>query len=190
MLQPRSRSCTSEAMITMKYYAIVLMLCNLCLMRSALCADEFENVKFHGTLVAEPCVVLPDSENISINFGNIVDKYLYTNKRTGGERFDIVLSECDISIANTVKIIFTGNENNNLPGFLAIDDDMGVAVGIESLEGKLLPVNQPGSEIMLTNGMNRLQMRAYIQGEAEALQNRTIKLGVFNTIATFNFIYE
>lgn len=80
-----------------------------------------ENMRFHGTLVAEPCVIPPGEEEIQLDFGTIVDKYLYLNIRTHSQSFALHLAECDLSLGNTVSITFSGTENAKLPGLLALD---------------------------------------------------------------------
>ncbi len=50
---------------------------------SALAAD---NMYFHGALVAEPCTLRPGDEDIRLDFGSVIDKYLYTYGRTPGRR--------------------------------------------------------------------------------------------------------
>ncbi|EKN6076319.1 type 1 fimbrial protein, partial [Yersinia enterocolitica] len=40
-----------------------------------------DNMRFHGALVAEPCTIRPGDDAISLNFGTVVDKYLYSNQR-------------------------------------------------------------------------------------------------------------
>jgi P pilus assembly protein, pilin FimA len=83
-------------------------------------AAAAENMRFHGTLVAEPCVIQPGDEDIQLDFGTIVDKYLYLNTRTHSQSFALHLTECDLSLGNTVAITFTGTENAKLPGLLAL----------------------------------------------------------------------
>ncbi len=65
-----------------------------------------DNMRFHGALVAEPCTIRPGDDAISLNFGTVVDKYLYSNQRTPGKQFQIHLVDCDISLGTTASIIF------------------------------------------------------------------------------------
>ncbi|MEW5494375.1 fimbrial protein [Enterobacter cloacae] len=150
-------------------------------------------VHYSGTLVADPCIILPGDEEISLEFGSVIDKYLYLNQRTIGKLFQINLSECDLSLGNTVKVSFTGVESTALPGLLAIDGNStarGVAVGIETLAGEPLPLNKDSGSQMLTPGSNSLSLMAYIQGEPQAIEEKSITLGTFSATATFNLEYE
>ncbi|CNK52557.1 MULTISPECIES: fimbrial protein [Yersinia] len=149
-----------------------------------------DNMRFHGALVAEPCTIRPGDEAISLNFGTVVDKYLYSNQRTLGKQFQIHLVDCDVSLGTTANIIFTGNDNANLPGLLAVDgNDVGIGIGLETLAGKPLLLNQSSDDIGLTAGNNIITLKAYVRGEPQAITQRTIKRGEFSAVATFNLQY-
>ncbi|HDL7170458.1 TPA: type 1 fimbrial protein [Yersinia enterocolitica] len=129
-----------------------------------------DNMRFHGALVAEPCTIRPGDDAISLNFGTVVDKYLYSNQRTLGKQFQIHLVDCDVSLGTTANIIFTGNDSVNLPGLLAVDSsDMGIAIGLETLAGKPLYLNQSSDDIALDTGNNIITLKAYVRGEPDAI---------------------
>jgi len=152
-----------------------------------------DNVRLYGALVAEPCVIPPGDEEIQLDFGTIVDKYLYQNTRTLGQPFEIRLAECDISLGKTVKVTITGMGNMALPGLLAIDvgsGAKGIAIGLETLEAKPLPLNKSSDNYVLQAGNSLIALKAYVQGEPQAIANRTIGYGPFNAVATFSLEYE
>lgn len=154
---------------------------------------QAENVRLHGALVAEPCVIAPGGESVTLDFGTLLDKDLYTNQRTGGQPLDIRLAECDASLGKTVKVTFSGIENPHLDGLLAIDGGgqaKGIAIGMETPAGQKLPLNKPGEGVRLVNGSNTLTMLAFVQGEPAAIANKTIEHGPFSAIATFSLEYE
>ncbi|MTD09185.1 fimbrial protein [Serratia sp. YC16] len=151
------------------------------------------NLRLHGALVAEPCVIAPGDEEIELDFGTIIDKYLYLNTRTLGQKFEIRLAECDISLGKTVSVDFLGAENPVLPGLLAISaasQAKGVAIGLETVEGKALPINKAGGKYTLQAGGNVIALRAYVEGEPKALANQAIGRGAFGAVATFRLEYE
>jgi type 1 fimbria pilin len=152
-----------------------------------------ENMLFHGALVAEPCVIPPGKEVIQLDFGSVVDKYLYLNQRTHGIPLIIELAECDLSVGKTVTLTFTGTENPNLPGLLlpqAGSQAAGVAIGLETPEGQPLPLNQSSAKYPLRAGNNGIQLRAYVRGEPQAIAQKSITHGAFNATATFILGYE
>ncbi|HHK5889425.1 TPA: fimbrial protein [Serratia marcescens] len=156
-------------------------------------AQAEDNLYFHGELVAEPCVIPPGNEIIPLDFGTVIDKYLYSYQRTLPIPLAIQLAECDLSLGQSLTVTFVGSENGSLPGYLALDTGSqarGVAIGLESMEGKSLPLNKRGEKISLVSGNNQIRLQAYIQGEPLALQSRTIVRGDFSAAVTFNLEYE
>ncbi|AXX20742.1 type 1 fimbrial protein [Serratia marcescens] len=152
-----------------------------------------ENMRFHGALVAEPCVIPPGKEVIQLDFGSVVDKYLYLNQRTHGIPLVIQLAECDLSLGATVTLTFTGNESIKLPGMLlpeAGSQAAGIAIGLETPEGQPLPLNRPSAAYPLRAGNSEVQLRAYVQGEPQAIAQKSITHGAFNATATFILGYE
>lgn len=152
-----------------------------------------DNVLFRGALIAEPCVIPPGEETLQLDFGTVIDWYLYLNQRTHGQLFELHLAECDLSLGETVQVTFSGNENPYLPGLLALDSRSqasGIAIGMETPGGKPLPLGQAGQKYRLIKGSNRIVFRAYVRGEPQAIAKQTIRLGPFSAIATFSLEYE
>jgi len=151
------------------------------------------DMHFHGVLVAEPCVIPPGSEEIRLDFGSTVDKYLYENSRTLAKPFEIQLAECDISLGKTVRVMFSGTESIALPGLLALDggsEASGIAIGLETQDGQALALNQQSRGQEISDGNNTIMLQAYVKGEPEAITNKTIGRGMFTAVATFALEYE
>ncbi|CAO95312.1 fimbrial protein [Erwinia tasmaniensis] len=151
------------------------------------------NISYDGNLVADPCTLLPEDESIVLDFGSVIDKYLYLNTRTHGKLFQLHLMDCDISLGNSLKITFRGTESIALPGLLAPDggsEGSGIAIGLETHKGEALALNQPGSAQDITNGSNVIALKAYIKGEPEAIKDKKIRIGAFSAVATFHLEYE
>jgi len=150
-------------------------------------------MRFSGALVAEPCTLRPGDENIRLEFGSVIDKYLYTYGRTLGKAFSLVLQDCDVSLGKTVKVTFNGAESKALPGLLVPDGGSqvkGIALGIETIAGLPVPLNKSSHGFTLTKGNNSVQLQVYVQGEPEAIAQRSIGLGTFSGVATFSLEYE
>jgi type 1 fimbria pilin len=176
-------------------FQVVVLLLAQALMTTPLptLATGDNNVHLHGALVAEPCVVSPGDEDIKLEFGTIIDKFLYQNKRTLGQPFEIHLDECDLTLGNTVSMTFIGSENSALPGLLSIDgssEATGIAIGLETSSAKPLPLNKVSDKLLLKEGSNIITLKAYVQGEPQAIANKSIGRGSFNAVATFNLEYE
>jgi len=151
------------------------------------------NVHLYGALVAEPCVIPPGEEDITLDFGTVIDKYLYLNTRTLGQAFSLHLTECDVSLGKTVNVTFQGTENAVLPGLLALgggSQATGIAIGLETPQAKPVRINQASDKYLLQSGDNRIVLKAYVQGEPDAIRNQSIERGPFSTVATFRLEYE
>ncbi|MBG5920553.1 fimbrial protein [Providencia stuartii] len=154
---------------------------------------QIGEIKIRGLLVAEACTVRPGDENIIVDFGTIVNKYLYINQKTPLENFNIHLDDCDNSIFKTVAVKFTGTENPNLPGLLAVDSASmasGIAIEILDYSGKKIPINSMTPAYNLENGTNILSFNVNVQGEPDAIKNKSIAFGHFTATAVFSLIYD
>ena len=168
-----------------------LFACSLLNLAPVAHAADGENVRLYGTLVAEPCVLQPGDENIAIDFGKIIDKYIYINGRSPSQPFQLHLLECDLSIGKQVSVTFKGNESEALPGLLAVTPmSSGIAIGIENQQKINQPINTTGENVNLSKGSNTLNFSAYVQGEADAITKKSIVRGVFNAVATFVIAYQ
>lgn len=149
------------------------------------------NLHFDGTLVADPCVLDPNTTEITLDFGTVIDKYLYLNARTHSQPFTINLLECDTSLGDTAIFTFKGAESSELPGLLALTKGpaSGIAIGMELPDGTPLPFNKPTPGFHLTDGATSITMKGYVQGEPRAIQSHSIGRGEFTAVATFEIEY-
>lgn len=149
------------------------------------------NLLFNGNLVADPCVLDPTTENIELDFGTIVDKYLYINERIHSQPFTVRLLECDLSLGTTVTLTFTGTPDSELTDMLAVSGAAsGIAIGLETTGGTVLPFNKATPAFELTSGTTELVLKGYVQARPTAIQNRSIVRGEFSAVATFTLNYE
>jgi type 1 fimbria pilin len=91
-----------------------------------------------------------------------------------------------------VTILFGGVENRALPGLFALDGGSGasgIGLGLETLSDKPVPVNKVGDEQTLTPGNNVIDLKAYVQGEPDALRDKTIGHGTYRVTSTFTLDY-
>lgn len=162
----------------------------LMLMSSVHAADN--NLQISGQLVAEPCTLEDDSTDITLDFGNLVNKYFYNTSRTPGEPFMISLM-CDISLGDSVTVTFKGKESVALPGLLAPDDGSihGLAFGLETDETtpRQFPLNTTSPIFTLITGRNRIGLRGYVQAEPDAITEHSLTNGIFTATATFQLDY-
>lgn len=151
-----------------------------------------DNLSLKGNLVEEACTIRPGDEAITLELWDVTSKHLYINTRTQGKGFKLHLEDCDTTIGNTVTIQFGGRENTALPGLFALDGGSGasgIGVGLETPSNKPLPLNAVSDEQVLSNGSNVIELKAYVQGEPQAISDQTIGHGTFTVTSTFTLDY-
>ncbi|WP_346206317.1 fimbrial protein [Aeromonas salmonicida] len=155
-------------------------------------AYALENLAFKGALVNAPCTLRAGDEEQELDFGTLIDKYLYSHGRTVSRPFSLHLDECDVTVMTGVKLTFTGTENAALPGLLALDAGSlarGVAIGMESVVGQPWPLNVP-QVIALIPGNMVIPLQAFVQVEPAAQSSQGIVRGPFTATATFALEYQ
>lgn len=156
-------------------------------------AYAIDNVHFSGALVAEPCT-LPDTDtDIHVDFGTVVEKYLYQNERTKDIPFTIHLEDCDTNVMNTVSVTFDGVADDELTDMLALDASStgkGMAIGMELPDGSPLVINKATSYKQLTQGSNELTFDAFVQIKPTVLNSKLLVAGDFSAISTFVLSYQ
>lgn len=151
------------------------------------------NVYIHGRLVAEPCDLVMEDKDLVVDFGTIIDRYLYTNSRTHPEEFNMRLINCELANDAGVRVGFIGAENPNMPGFLALDSGSlatHIGIGIQDIDGKTIPINSLTSYYPIHDGSNTLKFRGFVEAELDAIRNRNISLGSFSATAIFLLDYD
>lgn len=151
-----------------------------------------DNLSFKGNLVEEACTIRPGDAAITLELWDVTSKHLYINTRTQGKGFKVHLENCDTTIGDTVTIMFGGAENMKLPGLFALDSGSGatgVGLGIETPNNKPLPVNSVSDKQVLSNGSNVIELKAYVQGEPDAIRDQTIGHGRYTVTSTFTLDY-
>jgi len=149
------------------------------------------NLQIAGSLVSQPCRLDPDSAEQVVDFKSVLTKALYSETRTRGVPFTLVLKDCDISRGSSATLTFIGTESWQLPGMLAASGEGGanIAIGIEQKNGVYLPVNTPTPAYRLTAGVNRIELQAFVQADSRAIVHQTLRPGEFSATATFAVSY-
>ncbi|AZE62708.1 MULTISPECIES: fimbrial protein [Pseudomonas fluorescens group] len=151
-----------------------------------------DNLQFRGTLVQGACSIRPGDEQVELKLRGVTSKFLYRYTRSEGKPFSLHLENCDTNIGDSVTITFSGFENPELPGLLAVDAGSGasgIGVGIETLQGRPLPLEVVSDEQALAMGDNVIELQAYVKGEPQAIQNQSIVAGGFSASSTFTLDY-
>lgn len=162
----------------------------------SICACGFaiaeDNLTLHGILVSEPCGISSESQNIIHDFGGVNVKQIYANDRTEGDVIELHLINCDSDFVDRAKVSFKGGESSELKGFLSLSPESGakgIVVGLETLDGKIIQVNndEPAREVANDNLM--IKFKVFIKGEPNALSSKSIVPGDFTSSLNLEFLY-
>ena len=152
-----------------------------------------DNVHFSGALVSEPCTLPEADQDIHLDFGTVIEKYLYQYQRTKSQSFTIHLTECDPTILNTISVTFQGAADTELTNMLALDNSStskGVAIGLELADSTPLAINKASPYTQLTTGNNTLTFNAFVQAEPTAVSSKSLTEGEFTATASFVLAYQ
>lgn len=181
--------------IDIRFISLILGFSVAVLVAGSSLAEESE-ISFRGTLVEDPCTVAagPDGESVEVDFRNVPDKNLYrmAEGRSWKEKFHILLQDCDLSLGTKVKVTFTGPEDPEQPGLLALSNNSGathVAVAITKADGTPIPLNKQTDGYALSKGITELDFAAYLSSSRDAVRNHTIGRGTVDATATFMLEY-
>ncbi len=148
-------------------------------------------VQFHGTVVSRPCNIEPQSADQLVEMGTVIVKTLYRYGHTTPVPFSIKLTDCKTTVFKSVSVTFSGTEDGELPGKLAINNGAnGAAIALFDHQGADIDLNKATSAVALQNGPNSLNFTAYVQGQPSAIQNQSITEGEFTSVANFVLAYQ
>ena len=132
------------------------------------------DVYFSGNLIADPCELHFDSEDQIVDFRE-------------RERFSIWLTECDLSLGDTVTVTFMGTEDSAQPGLFAVSGTAsGIAIAVEDENGVPVKPNVPMRPAALRSGDTFLNFQAFISAPVHSL----VREGDFECVTTFLLEYD
>ncbi|WP_205957350.1 fimbrial protein [Pantoea stewartii] len=158
-------------------------------------SDEFvdiDNINVSGKLVISTCEVIDASEDHLVDFSEVNVKDIYSYSPDLAKEFTITAKNCQPG--NELTIDFSGVESETLPGFLHISGQAeGIAIGLKSggVNGSPVLINSHSPvRGSVDNDDVFFVLGAYIQGEPQAVKNKTVMLGDFTATANFTLRYE
>lgn len=155
-------------------------------------ADSSVGIEYSGTLIALPCTIVPGMNNLYVDMGTIPTKSLYRFTRTAGKTIEFYLEDCDTSLGNAITATFTGPmDNEGLLTFSSGSTAKGAGIGLEYLDGRPIPINDGAVyKVSLRDGDMVIRMKAYVQGQQNALVNKSLEAGDFSAVLTYRMSYE
>jgi minor pilin subunit PapK len=156
-----------------------------------------DNVNFNGMLLDQPCRVAPESASQDVVFRDTpARQFWFWPGRTGSQRFSVKLVNChSTTLGKTVKLVFRGGTEASLPGYLAVTGNNAgrLGIGIVDTDGStLLKVGEAhnrGAGEVVTGGDVTLNFMAYVQATSDAITQKSVVPGIFQSVATFELSY-
>ncbi|QFI54449.1 fimbrial protein [Aeromonas simiae] len=166
-----------------RYIKVAMVLGLLC--QEVMSAEA--ELEIGGTLVADPCVLTVDTEDQTVDFGAIASKTFINHSHSVGQPFSIHLSECDLTLGNSVQLTFRGEEDSDQPGTFAIGGEVaGVAIALEDSEAQPVVPGGASLPLSLNEGDTLLRYQAYLQAQDFS----KVKEGEFISTLIFELEYE
>lgn len=174
------------------FVVALVALVALAVMSASVMAESSTRINYSGTLIALPCTIVPGMENLYVDMGVTATKSLYRFNRTSGKVIEFYLEDCDTSLGNAITATFTGPvTSEGLLQFSPSSEAKGAGIGLEYLDGRPIPINDGTVyKVPIQDGDMTIRMKAYVQGEASALANKTVVPGYFTAVLTYTMSYE
>jgi len=178
--------------LTVFWGFLITLASTLLLVTHPVHAANNATINYSGTLVALPCTVPPGTENLYVDMGVIPTKSLYRFKRTAAKLIEFELKDCDPDLGNAIAVYFSGPmTGDGLLQFSGGSQAKGAGIGLEYLDGTPISINNIDPyKISIVKGDMTVRMKAFVQGEQEALASKTIEPGFFTAVLTYIMSYE
>lgn len=145
------------------------------------------NLKFSGTLIADPCLVAIDSQEQTVEMGNIAARTFLHYPRSAPKLFTIVLTECDLSSDSAVTVTFNGKKDAEQPQTFAVTGSaQGIAIALEDEAGRAISPGTALAPAPLNAGETLMTYTAYVQG----LDFTKVREGSFESTVIFTLEYQ
>lgn len=156
------------------------------------------DVNFTGNLLDRPCQVDPASSSQDVWFlDTAAPLYHVTPGRSSQKSFVIRLINCHAStFGKTVKLVFSGQGEPALPGYLAVTgvNNGHLGIGIVDTDGSTLlkpgDVHHLGAGDTVNSNTVTLNFKAYVQASPQAIVQRSVQPGDYSATATFALNYQ
>lgn len=160
------------------------------------------NVTFDGELLDRPCQIDSASLNQTVQFLERPVKDFQVSPGKGpAEKFSIRLVDCDTSsIWKTVKLKFSGNPEPGMKEksdwFLRVSgENQGkLAVGLLDTDGvtplKLGDAHNNRQGTQIEGNTVTLNFKAFVQATPDAIVQKSVQPGEYESVANFELFYE
>lgn len=146
-------------------------------------------VTFEGSIIDAPCSITPESEDQTVQLGQVSNALLKKGGKSTPKAFSIDLEHCDLEEGKkNVSVTFTGVESATQDGMLSISGEAsGASVAIADAGGKLVKLGEASPLVGVNEGNTALRFTAYLQGDGAST---AVVPGDFTAVADFTLAYQ
>ncbi|QDI20301.1 type 1 fimbrial protein [Serratia marcescens] len=145
-------------------------------------------VTFKGAIIDAPCSIAPESEDQTVQMGQISNVALKDGGKSVPRQFDIKLEQCDTTTLKTVTTTFNGKSSPTSADRLGIiGTASGASIAITDLASNLIKLGTATAPQTLNDGNNTLRFAAYLQGDGAST---AVVPGDFTAVADFTLAYQ
>ena len=151
------------------------------------------NIRIYGEILGPSCQV--KQEDLYVEFGTLTNKDLIWHGQSISQDFNIEF-ECETADSYDVAITFTGQETfySDLQRLIIINGDTpsnpwGVAIQLTDTNGRSIPINAETETYQIKDN-SILNFKAYVKASQNAINNKNIRLGEFESVANFLVEYQ
>ena len=156
------------------------------------------DMAFTGNLLDRPCQLDPTSATQDVVFlQSALPQFHNAPGRGPAKRFPITLLNCRTeSIGKIVKVVFSGEAEQGLPGALKVAgvNTGKLAIQLIDADGQtpLAPgdAHRAGKGDVINAESVTLNFSAYVQATPDALADKSVTAGDYSAIATFEINYQ
>ena len=146
-------------------------------------------ITFTGSIIDSPCTLTADTQNQTIELGQVSNKALLNQGRSVPKAFKLELQQCDISTLKTVQVTFAGDQDSVDPTLLGMTGSArGAGIALTNGSGTLVKLGEATPSHALLEGNNTLSFSAYLQGTAA--KDIAITPGVYSAVTNFLLTYQ
>ena len=175
--------------------ALFSVLLSVVFLPVSVCASE---LGFKGNLLDRPCQIDPSSAVQDVTFMDTATRLYHAwPGKSYEEKFQIKLANCHATtMGKVVRLTFKGAEEKGLPGYLQVSgvNSGKLGIGIVDTDGssllKLNQVHNGGQGSKVEKDSVTLNFKAFVQATSEAIANKAVQSGSYNSVATFELLYN
>ncbi|HHX6017582.1 fimbrial protein [Escherichia coli] len=165
---------------------------------SASASASASDMDFKGFLLDRPCQIDPSTISQDVVFmDTAVPLYQIWPGKSYEKKFQIKLINCHVNtIGKVVELVFKGKEEKMLPGYLEVNgvNKGKLGIGIIDIDGfSLLKLNEihnnrQGNQV--GDSSITFNFKAFVQATGDAILNKSIQAGAYDSTATFILSYK